>query len=220
MAADRKTFITNKESTSNQKTINRRTKARRYNLKMILLGDGGVGKTSLVDRYISAKFEVDYKITIGVNVMSKLVVLDENIGESAMLAVHDLAGQPRFESMRQSFYLGAQLVMAVFDLTRKQSLENLEKIWLPELSSTNPIRKEMPPMQLLLIGNKCDLTDLRALSNAEILESLESIKDKHKQIDMLDFLETSAKDNIHVENGFYLLTKEYIKKLKMLYPNR
>ena len=60
MAADRKTFITNKESTSNQKTINGRTKARRYNLKMILLGDGGVGKTSLVDRYISAKFEVDY----------------------------------------------------------------------------------------------------------------------------------------------------------------
>ena len=152
--------------------------------------------------------------------MSKLVVLDENIGESAMLAVHDLAGQGRFEGMRQSFYLGAQIVMAVFDLTRKQSLENLEKIWLPELVTVNPVRKEMPPMQLLLIGNKCDLEELRVVSPEDIIESLASIKNTFKQIEVLASLETSAKDNIHVENGFYLLTKEYIKKLKMMYPNR
>ena len=220
MAVNKKILMANKEGINNTKTTNEKTSVRRYNLKMILMGDGGVGKTSLVDRYVSAKFEVDYKITIGVNVLSKLVTLHEMQGESAMLAIHDLAGQQRFEGMRQSFYLGAQLVMAVFDLTRKQSLENLENIWIPELSSTNPVRKEKPPMQLLLIGNKCDLSDLRAISNEEILESLESIKDRHKQINVLDFLETSAKDNIHVEKGFYLLTKEYIKKLKMMYPDR
>ena len=188
---------------------------RKYNLKLILIGDGGVGKTSLVQQFVSSSFDVDYKITIGVNVMSKVVTLWN--GESANLIINDVAGQPRFEVMRQTFYLGAQIVMLVFDLTRKQSLDNLINVWLPELMASNPPKKGLPPMQMLLIGNKVDLEDLRSVDEDEINEAAEKIKKQFTQAHLVGTLETSAKTNIAVDESFTTLANAYIKELKNIY---
>ena len=185
---------------------------KRWNIQTLLIGDGGVGKTSLVERFVSASFDVDYKITIGVNVMNKMVVLSET--ENVNLVINDVAGQPRFESMRSTFYLGAQAVLAVFDLTRKQSLDNLVYVWLPELMSSNPPKPNFPQMQILLIANKSDLEDLRSISDEEILEAIEEMKKKFPQSIFMGPLETSAKDNIAVDEAFVDIARQYVMRLK------
>ena len=185
---------------------------KRWNIKTLLIGDGGVGKTSLVEQFVSASFDVDYKITIGVNVMNKLVVLSET--ENVNLVINDVAGQPRFESMRSTFYLGAQAVLAVFDLTRKQSLDNLVDVWLPELMSSNPPRPNFPAMQILLIGNKSDLEDLRSVDTEEINEALEKMRKQFPQSVFVGPLETSAKDNIAVDDAFINIAQQYVTRLK------
>ena len=196
-----------------------KTSLKRYNLKLILLGDGGVGKTSLVERFVSAKFDVDYKITIGVNVMSKIIPIGN--GDVAVLAINDVAGQPRFETLRTVFYGGTQTVLAVCDLTRKQSLENLENVWIPELLGANPPKKELPPVKILLVGNKCDLDDLRVISPEEIGEIAARIRAKFPQVSVLaPSLETSAKDNVGVDDAFKRLAEQYITQLRQMYPGR
>ncbi|MHA1991930.1 MAG: Rab family GTPase [Candidatus Hodarchaeales archaeon] len=191
---------------------------KRWNIKTLLIGDGGVGKTSLVDQFVSASFDVDYKITIGVNVMNKIVKLTET--ENVNLVINDVAGQPRFEVMRQTFYLGAQAVLAVYDLTRKQSLDNLVNVWLPELKSSNPSKPSLPPMQVLVIGNKSDLEDLRSISEEEIEDALASMKEKFPESKFIGSIETSAKDNIAVDDAFIKIANEYVLKLKEMYPTK
>ena len=191
---------------------------KRWNIKTLLIGDGGVGKTSLVEQFVSSNFDVDYKITIGVNVMNKIVVLSET--ENVNLVINDVAGQPRFEVMRQTFYLGAQVVLAVYDLTRKQSLDNLLDVWLPELMTSNPPKESLPPMQVLLIGNKSDLEDLRSISDEEINSTLDSMKQNFPKTKFIGSLETSAKDNVAVDDAFIKIANEYVSKLKEMYPSK
>ena len=131
-----------------------------YRFKIVMLGDGAVGKTALTTRFTENSFEGDYKRTIGADFAIKRVDLpDRNVIVS--LAVWDLAGQPRFEVVRQSFYRGARGGLLVFDVTRRRTFLNMER-WKEE--AFKALGTEIP---LVVVANKVDLVDDRVVTMKE-----------------------------------------------------
>ncbi|WXG41675.1 MAG: GTP-binding protein [Candidatus Freyarchaeum deiterrae] len=112
-----------------------------------MVGDGAVGKTSLVKKYSENTFRDDYLPTIGSGFATKRLTLD---GIEVTYQIWDMGGQPQFKVVRQNFYRGARGVVYVFDISRRETLDNLEK-WREEVSETCG---EVPN---ILIGNKIDL---------------------------------------------------------------
>lgn len=115
--------------------------------KVLLLGDGGVGKTSLVRQFCEGKFESSRVMTIGVDFQTKLV--NTKLGQ-VKLSIWDLAGQDRFKSVRAGFYRGGDAAALVYDLSNEETLKNLV-FWYKEL------RQHLPHIPLVLVGNKMDL---------------------------------------------------------------
>ena len=115
--------------------------------KVIIAGDGGVGKTSLVRQYCEGKFETSRVMTIGVDFQTHVVDLPEG---KVKLSIWDMAGQERFAVVRTSFYRGAKACALVYDLTIKDSLEHVS-VWYKE------IHNELPDVPFILVGNKLDL---------------------------------------------------------------
>lgn len=124
--------------------------------KILILGDGAVGKTTITNWFISGGFSSEYRATIGVDVFSK-VIPEKNIE----LKIWDLAGQPMFKKLRSNFFHGAYGGLLVFDLTVPNTLSNLS-FWINEV---NQVVKDIP---LILIGNKLDLVELHSISEEEI----------------------------------------------------
>ena len=96
-----------------------------YKLKIILVGTAAVGKTSIVQRFIKNRFDVNYKLTTGADILTKDVELRP--GEIATLSIWDLGGQQRFDFIRSTFYKGAAGVLSVFDLTRETTYIEAKK---------------------------------------------------------------------------------------------
>ncbi|MHA2246732.1 MAG: Rab family GTPase [Candidatus Hodarchaeales archaeon] len=160
--------------------------------KIILAGDGDVGKTSLINRFVTGAFTGDYKATIGVAITSKSLVVKDHAGE-VNLQIWDIAGQTLFREFRKKFYTKAQGALLVFDLTVPKSLDNLHLSWIKDI---HQITGEIP---FVLIGNKVDLNELRAISPEEITSFLEA----HPNIKA--HLDTSALTGENVENAFHEL---------------
>ncbi len=179
---------------------------RRLTLKLILIGDGGVGKTSLIQQYVHAAFKHDYKITIGLDVTAKTVEVGD---ATAQLSIHDIGGQERFASVRNLFYKGAHLAMAVYDITREKTLENLNKVWIPELLQYGPMpgSSHLPPMKIVFIGNKADLKHLQSVRKKEG----EALAEKYNAV---GHIWTSAKDNLNVEESFVYLVKTFLDEIE------
>ncbi|MHA2296136.1 MAG: Rab family GTPase [Candidatus Hodarchaeales archaeon] len=177
-------------------------------LKAILVGDGGVGKTSLVTRYVDrGPFQADYKLTIGVDMSNKVIQLTS--GDIVSLSLHDVAGQIRFESVRSIFFKGSHLAFCVFDITRRNSLEILENNWMPDIEQNNLLTTSSGIItQKLLIGNKNDLEDLREISQKEGEEA-------SKRMGCFTYIETSAKENTNVNKAFTFLTEKYVELHKI-----
>nr|MDO8077631.1 Rab family GTPase [Candidatus Freyarchaeota archaeon] len=163
--------------------------------KVILAGDGAVGKTSLIKKFVTGKFEKDYKMTLGTDIFSK--VLDVN-GTPVKLIIWDLAGQPHFKHVRSGFYLGAAGALLVYDVTRKSTLENLEN-WRSEMEKNSG-----DASAVVVVGNKCDLDSLREVKTSEG-------EGYARRIDA-PFFETSAKEGNNVENAFEALARVIIEK--------
>lgn len=115
--------------------------------KVVVAGDGAVGKTSLIRRFATGQFEESRVMTIGVDFQTQVVKLNER---KVKLSIWDVAGQERFGSFRQGFYRGARAVALVYDLTRPESLDNLAK-WRKEIIDITP------KVSMLVVGNKSDL---------------------------------------------------------------
>ena len=174
-------------------------------LKLILIGDGAVGKTTLVKAYVQKAFQKDYLMTVGVDISIKELRLD---GYKFNLTIHDIAGQERFREIRSIFFNGANMVIAVFDVTRRQSLENIAEIWLPQLVDTI----EDPNISIFLIANKIDLEENRDIIGEECDTSFLRLKRKFRMLNWAGYLETSALTNLNVNEAFTELSKSYIKK--------
>jgi Ras-related protein Rab-8A len=126
--------------------------------KVILGGDGGVGKTTLVTQFVQGEFEKDYKATIGAQIMKKEMTFPEwNV--TVRFTLWDLAGQAQFARVRQTYVAGAKAGFLVYDVTRKDTFENIRN-WYKEIS-----RSEKDVI-LMLIANKIDL-DGRVVTTEE-----------------------------------------------------
>lgn len=166
--------------------------------KICILGDGAVGKTTLLNRYVGGKFIDNTKITIGTDFYIKNVLIDEFKTE-IKLQLWDLSGQTHFSEVRPSFYHGAKGIIYVFDLTRLDTLKNLIK-WKEEMYK---VLNEKKPS--ILIGNKLDLIKDGGSINHEDIEELSG------KIDFIKYFETSAKDEIGIEKAFEKLAREIFK---------
>ena len=166
-------------------------------LKIVVLGDAGVGKTSLVNQFVEDKFKEDYKATMGVNIVIKNIEL-EKIQSRARLILWDIAGQEQYEKTRGAYYEGCAGALLVYDITRYSSFENVQFKWLKDYK--NHVDKEG---SLILIGNKNDLEDQRYVFN-------EDAKNLAKEINAIEFIEASAKTGDNVENAFLHLVHDIL----------
>jgi len=163
-----------------------------YLFKSIVVGDGGVGKTALTLRFSKGFFTEDYKMTIGVDFHVKTITIDAvEKPIRAKLQIWDTGGQERFSSIRPMYYRGSLGALLIFDLTNSGSFEHLPQ-WIEEIRAN--VKTEIP---LLLVGNKSDLIDQRAVS----LEELNSFTNTFN----LYYMETSAKTGDGVGDCFYIL---------------
>ncbi len=169
---------------------------RKYILKICLLGEANVGKTSLVYRFVENKFRENYKSTLGVNLLKKDLEL-EGFG-SCSAQIWDLGGQESFKSLRKLYLEGANGAFVIYDVTQRKTFEKLEE-WMQSFKES---RGEQP---LVLVGNKSDLTDKLKVTESEGKEFAK----KHK----MTYMATSAKTGDNVEVAFKQLIKEILGKL-------
>ena len=168
--------------------------------KIVLIGDSSVGKTNILSKYISDEYDPDTQATIGVELSTKNYTFDNN---EVKVQIWDTAGQEKYRSITSSYYKGAHGCLLVYDITRKATFENIDK-WLAEikLSSNNEIN-------MVLIGNKCDLEDKREVS-------IEEAQNKAKLLNMA-FMETSALNGTNVEKAFNELVNNVYQNNKQIF---
>ena len=128
--------------------------------KLLICGDGHVGKTSIALQFTQKAFKREYLTTIGVNISNKRVHLD-NINQYVMLNIWDIAGQTKFTHFHQLYYAGASGFILVVDLTDRASFDSIH-IWYKDIKKFN---SKVPG---LLVGNKKDLTEERAISSEKL----------------------------------------------------
>ncbi|MFX1287114.1 MAG: GTP-binding protein, partial [Promethearchaeota archaeon] len=163
-----------------------------YLFKSIVVGDGGVGKTALTLRFSKGFFTEDYKMTIGVDFHVKTISIDTSEGPiKCKLQLWDTGGQERFSSIRPMYYRGSLGTVLVFDLTNSASFDHLPQ-WIEEVRAN--IKADIP---ILLVGNKSDLIDQRAVSAKEISRFTSDFN--------LYYMETSAKTGDGVGDCFHIL---------------
>ena len=159
-------------------------------LKVVLLGDGGVGKSSLIQRFVSNKFDPSLFHTIGVEFLNKDLDVD---GEKYTLQIWDTAGQERFKSLRTPFYRGSDCCLLTFALDDPQSFQNIA-MWKKEFLYYADV-KDPDNFPFVVLGNKSDLTGDRKISEEES-------KSWCNQNGKLPYFETSAKDAVNVDLAF------------------
>ena len=167
-----------------------------FKLKVLLTGAAAVGKTSLVQRFIKNRFAANYKLTVGVDILTKDVEFKPS--EVATLSIWDIGGQQRFEFIRSTFYKGAAGALLVFDLTREQTYIETRK-WLTEIRQFS--NQNIP---FVLIGNKADLVE----DVGEVVDTNEARAFAENEGSI--YIETSAKTGINVDDSFAELTRRIV----------
>lgn len=166
-----------------------------YAYKLILGGDGAVGKTSMAHRFVEDAFESDYLSTIGTSIMKKECEFSE-LESKVRFVIWDLAGQSQFARVRQSYVANAEAGILVFDVTRRETYDNIKQ-WHKE------ILKFTDEIVLILVGNKIDLSDSRVVSkeDGEVLA---------QQLG-LSYIESSAKTGENIEEAFRMIALQILK---------
>jgi len=171
-------------------------------LKVIILGDSGVGKTSLMNQYVNKKFSNQYKATIGADFLTKEVMVDDRL---VTMQIWDTAGQERFQSLGVAFYRGADCCVLVFDVTIAKTFDNLES-WRDEfLIQAAP--RDPDKFPFVVIGNKIDVENQRVVSTKRLQTWCSSKGD-------IPFFETSAKEAINVEQAFQTIARNALTQDK------
>ena len=168
-------------------------------LKLITLGDGGVGKTTLLHRYVKGEFIDTTTMTIGVEFLSKQVQIEDTL---CQLTLWDISGQERFFFMIDKYLRGASGALLLYDTTNMKSFVNLEK-WVKVIREKNPTNELIP---ILLIAAKCDLEEFSMVGDMYSQKT-------QKKFNMIDFVKTSSKTGMNVDLVFEKLIR-YILKIK------
>ncbi len=166
-----------------------------YLFKVLTAGDGGVGKTTLLHRYIHNKFVANTQMTLGVEFFTKTLEFED---ASVMLQLWDFGGQEQFRFMLERYALGAKGALILFDLTRYMTLENIEEwVRICRMGENN--------LPLILIGSKLDLVDDIVVDDDRALE----IKER---FEFIDFIKVSSKTGERVEGVFEQLARLILKE--------
>jgi len=158
-------------------------------VKVVLLGDTGVGKSSLVLRFVTNNFKPYSESTIGASFMSKMVT---TAGKSIKFQIWDTAGQEKYHSLAPMYYRGAAAAIIVYDITRANTFKTL-KNWVEELQAQGP-----RDIAMAIAGNKADLEQEREVDRSMAAAYAEEIGAM--------YLETSAKDDLNVQDIFIQLS--------------
>lgn len=166
--------------------------------KIILLGDGAVGKTSLIRKYVVDKFDDNYLLTVGFKITQKeiQIKLDNNV-EYLKLNIWDILGQKGFIELHKSSLPGTSGCILVADITRKDSLSSIDDYWIPNVF--NMVGK----IPFVILGNKCDLIDKAEFGEKE----LRLFAKKYNA----PFFLTSAKTGMNVKEAFLAMGKRILK---------
>ncbi|KAM7523649.1 hypothetical protein LguiA_013551 [Lonicera macranthoides] len=171
--------------------------AQRSLLKVIVLGDSGVGKTSLMNQYVYKKFGLQYKATIGADFVTKEIQIDDKL---VTLQIWDTAGQERFHSLGVAFYRGADCCILVYDVNIPKTFETLQT-WHDEfLKQADPTKPETFPF--VLLGNKVDVDGGNSRRVSEKIAS-----DWCASRGNIPYFETSAKEDYNIEDAFFCIAK-------------
>lgn len=173
-----------------------KVKSGEYAYKLILGGEGGVGKTSMVHRFVEDSFQTDYKSTIGTSIMKKECEF-QGLESKVRFVIWDLAGQAQFKRVRQTYLANAEAGILVYDVTRKETFVSLEN-WFKEIKSVSPT------ISLILVGNKIDLENERVISTDQGEELAQKLN--------LSYIETSAKTGENINDAFKMLALQMIKR--------
>ena len=168
-----------------------------YKLKIILIGDSGVGKTSLLGRYMDEAFIPNKPCTINADFKIKSIKIDSFT--TVEITIWDTCGQERYRSMTNQYFKDAHGIILMFDVCDKRSFTDLD-IWLDEIKK-NSVKDDV---SIVLCGNKIDL-DYRNIT-------FEEANDFAKNNDLL-YCETSSKEGLNIERAFDIVTKDIIGKL-------
>uniref|UniRef100_A0A8C7BJR1 Ras-related protein Rab-7a n=1 Tax=Neovison vison TaxID=452646 RepID=A0A8C7BJR1_NEOVI len=176
------------------------TSRKKVLLKVIILGDSGVGKTSLMNQYVNKKFSNQYKATIGADFLTKEVMVDDRL---VTMQIWDTAGQERFQSLGVAFYRGADCCVLVFDVTAPNTFKTLDS-WRDEfLIQASPRDPENFPF--VVLGNKIDL------ENRQVATKRAQAWCYSKN--NIPYFETSAKEAINVEQAFQTIARNALKQV-------
>ena len=176
---------------------NMEKKKKNNNVNLITLGEGQVGKTSIIYRYIDDTFTSNYLATIGIDSKFKKIKLAS--GEEIKVKILDTAGQERFQSIAANYIKKADGIVFVYDITKAYTFTNLEK-WL---SNIDEVANDKP---CLLIGNKSDMNDKREVSKEEGMEFTKKFKKE------THFYETSCKTGENVDKAINDLVNQIYSK--------
>ena len=170
-----------------------------YTFKVVMGGDGGVGKTTILYRYIEGKFKVDTKMTIGVGFFfHKIDLGDDN---KYNLQLWDFGGEEHFRALLNSYVSGASAALLMIDMTRINSLNKIDQ-WVDIL------RKEDKTLPILLVGSKIDLDEKISVSDEDAIE----LKEKYN---FIDFMKTSSKTGYNVDKVFVKILASILEYQKI-----
>ena len=165
--------------------------------KIVLIGDSFVGKTNIMSKYLMNEFHEDSKATVGVEFGAKKFDIE---GKSVKAQIWDTAGQERYKSITTTYYKGAKGALIVYDITRKETFDSVDR-WISEVLNSGDKN-----MTMLLIGNKCDLDNQRQVTKEQGEEKAKAFK--------VAFLETSASSGENLDVAFEMIMKEVYSKCK------
>ena len=163
-------------------------------LKLVLIGESGVGKTSIITQFVDEKFVSDKQSTIGGTFNSKLVKCGN--GKNLKLEIWDTAGQERYRSVTKLFYKDANAAILVYDITNKNSFDQLQKYWAGQVKESSPKN-----IIIAIAANKCDLFDKEVVDEKTAREFAKNIG--------AIFSLTSAKSTAGINDLFIQISKKY-----------
>jgi len=180
--------------------------AKKYdqNIKLLLIGDSGVGKTCLMLRYAQGTFSETFITTVGIDYKYKFIEID---GKKVRLEIWDTAGQERFKAITRSYLRGAQGILCVYDVTDPASFDHVSN-WMLQIKQYADLKVEK-----VLIGNKCDLTSRRAVTEEDGRQLAE-------RSDRIPFFECSAKQETNVKEAFETLASKVLSNLAVQTPDQ
>lgn len=165
-----------------------------YLIKLLLLGDSGVGKSCMLLRFADDNFTSSFITTIGIDYKIRTIELD---GKIIKLQIWDTAGQERFRTITQAYYRGAMGILLVYDVSNIKSFININS-WIKNIEEY-----AINNAEIIMIGNKCDLSREVSESEGQKIAKKYNIK----------FYETSAKSDVNINEAFMSIVKDIKKKL-------